>query len=407
MNKKTKVVAVGSFVAALFAFAAHADTIQNKNGHVLEGRIIEESDKAVVMDVPHVGEVTVYRDEIQSITRGKGEEAVTETAPAPELVAPAEAPKPQRDLSSYERPLIPFDDRKWKVGYQNAVNNMLITEFVLEGETVENWTELVTVQLFIGLETATPEAMVSTSKKILEETCKSPYWKELKKGENDILYEWSIKGCSSGPDQSELSRVIRGKDGMHVIHYAIKKVPMPKDKRARWIEALTKTEIVKDAQAMTAAIDSKGTPQARANAKGNRGVALIQQGDLDGGLALIKEATKLDPTNPGWHLNYASFLGMKAVRSANAKEKISLSDETIRELEEAIKYFDKKKDQEVIAHCYFLLGDINFYGKDNLKEAKKNYEKSFDYSPNNAEARDGITRWFNEWQKRGEKKEDQ
>ena len=44
----------------------------------------------------------------------------------------------------------------YKVGFSDKKPNMLMTEFVPAKETVENWTEMVTVQVFFGLK-ATPQ----------------------------------------------------------------------------------------------------------------------------------------------------------------------------------------------------------------------------------------------------------
>ena len=44
----------------------------------------------------------------------------------------------------------------YKVGFSDKKPDMLMTEFVPAKETVENWTEMVTVQVFFGLK-ATPQ----------------------------------------------------------------------------------------------------------------------------------------------------------------------------------------------------------------------------------------------------------
>ena len=41
----------------------------------------------------------------------------------------------------------------FKVGFQDKKNNMQMTEMVPANETVEDWTEMVTVQIFFGLKT--------------------------------------------------------------------------------------------------------------------------------------------------------------------------------------------------------------------------------------------------------------
>ena len=45
----------------------------------------------------------------------------------------------------------------YKVDFQQRKGNMLMTEMVPVNESVNNWTEMVTVQIFYGLKNVTPE----------------------------------------------------------------------------------------------------------------------------------------------------------------------------------------------------------------------------------------------------------
>ena len=46
-----------------------------------------------------------------------------------------------------------MDDREWQVGYEDGNDRQSLVEFVLPGETVNNWTELYTLQVFHGVGT--------------------------------------------------------------------------------------------------------------------------------------------------------------------------------------------------------------------------------------------------------------
>jgi len=63
---RAAIVAAGA--AAAFNSAVLGDIIQLKNGNALEGKIIEETDDSVVLDMP-AGKVTVSRDDIAGIER--------------------------------------------------------------------------------------------------------------------------------------------------------------------------------------------------------------------------------------------------------------------------------------------------------------------------------------------------
>ena len=53
----------------------------------------------------------------------------------------------------------------YKVGFTDKKPNMLMTEFVPAKETVENWTEMVTVQVFFGLKTTPQQFMDDMDKR--------------------------------------------------------------------------------------------------------------------------------------------------------------------------------------------------------------------------------------------------
>ena len=60
-----------------------------------------------------------------------------------------------------ERPKLYFDDRNWEIGYQASNHISSLIEYVLKGETVHNWSELVSVGSLFGLqEKITPDEFV-------------------------------------------------------------------------------------------------------------------------------------------------------------------------------------------------------------------------------------------------------
>jgi hypothetical protein len=143
----------------------------------------------------------------------------------------------------YDSPDLTFDGRPWKVGFENAAEEGFIREFVLEGQTVENWSELVTVQLFLMDNKVKPETFSNRAKQLIQKTCPNCVWNELSRTSTSMIYEWSVRACKGQPDQSELARVIIGRDGVYVLHYAVKKVPMPASNRKFWLDSLGKVKI--------------------------------------------------------------------------------------------------------------------------------------------------------------------
>ena len=139
-----------------------------------------------------------------------------------------------------EKVAVHFDSRKWKLGWSAPPSaSMLMQEFVLDGETVENWTELVTVQFFPGMQKiVSQEVFIAGQKLQLLKLCPSLVWNNIRVSDRDSMYEWSVKGCSGIKDQSEIARVARTDEGIHVWHYAVKKEEIPIATREEWIKNL-------------------------------------------------------------------------------------------------------------------------------------------------------------------------
>lgn len=135
---------------------------------------------------------------------------------------------------------VQFDEREWETGYTAEDGTKGITELVLKGETVNAWTELVTIQAFFGLqERATPQMYMNEMIDALKKACPSAKWDLIRKGDNDVLFDWEIAQCPGQEDQYEVDRVLAGAKALYVVHYATKKVPVGADTREKWIRLLS------------------------------------------------------------------------------------------------------------------------------------------------------------------------
>ena len=146
-----------------------------------------------------------------------------------------------------ERAELQFDDRKWKLRFQGSRGASIITEYTLEGESIENWTELLTAQLLTSVpKRAKAEDFVKTGEtKLRNITSGKLEWNVISTSPNDVMYEWSLVKDHLRADEQEIMRVIKGADGIHIIHYATHKVPMTRDARQKWIGILKAAKIVK------------------------------------------------------------------------------------------------------------------------------------------------------------------
>lgn len=127
----------------------------------------------------------------------------------------------------------------WKVGNHREIpKEVVITEFIREGDDIDNWKELLTVQMFTKTrKDGSPEDWLNKQKAIREQTCPgSTQWNVIDKSESSILYEWRAKPCLGWPDQHEIARIFDGRYTRFFMHY-VRKVPeLPAETRTEWIK---------------------------------------------------------------------------------------------------------------------------------------------------------------------------
>jgi len=139
-----------------------------------------------------------------------------------------------------------FDDRPWKLGWSRNQEGAVYEEYVLDGETVENWSELVTIQFFPGLnKKMSPDAFEARQKADLSSVCPSLNWESIYQSEDERIWKWNITGCLGQPDQAEIARLKKTDEGFHIWHYAIKKSSILPEKERIWLEKLRAIEIIK------------------------------------------------------------------------------------------------------------------------------------------------------------------
>lgn len=137
-----------------------------------------------------------------------------------------------------------FDDRVWEKGFENASDGEMIIEYTLKGETVHDWTELVTVQKF----PATPMTPLQFYKNFIasfqaagnKEGFNS---KIIEKGRSGIFFEWTIaKGPSA---EHEWLRLLKTPQATWVLKYTTKKLNEVDKVRPIWEKILNEAKLAK------------------------------------------------------------------------------------------------------------------------------------------------------------------
>lgn len=131
----------------------------------------------------------------------------------------------------------------------------------------------------------------------------------------------------------------------------------------------------------------RGTSGDKANKIERDGLQLIEKGDYERGLKKMFHALKLDPNNPIRYMNIGSIFFNIGNTSYNAGDR----DSARKTLSEAMSFFVKatelfSPDQSTPrTHCFYLLGQINYYSFDRLK-AEEWYRKAVAVDANHQHA---------------------
>jgi len=135
-----------------------------------------------------------------------------------------------------------FDGRGWTVGNHERNAAQSLTEYVLPGQTVDAWKELVTSTVF--LRPVPIDALIDQIHRSMSQGCPSLIWKVVQQDQKTAVFEWRGSGCGGFEPQNELDRLSLEKDGLYRLAYAIKvKGPLPAAKRTQWLAILNQTPL--------------------------------------------------------------------------------------------------------------------------------------------------------------------
>ena len=135
--------------------------------------------------------------------------------------------------------------KEWKVVQNAQTRTYTILEFVRNGDTIDTWNELVTVQNFRKSHAyRSPVETFNELKATREKECPGvTQWNVIDSTERSIVYEWHAKNCLGQPEQHELARILYGEHNVFFLHYAAKVHELKLDTRAEWIKKLQAVSI--------------------------------------------------------------------------------------------------------------------------------------------------------------------
>src|SRR5262249_10340799 len=118
----------------------------------------------------------------------------------------------------------------FKVGFQDSRNGVSIQEWVPQGETVQNWSEMVTVQLFRSRRDLEPRAMIDTIQQGSLKACTSSTPAAIVVVQANgyesatMVLRCPLNGETGRPETTAF-RAIRGRDSFYMVQRAVRCVP--------------------------------------------------------------------------------------------------------------------------------------------------------------------------------------
>lgn len=135
----------------------------------------------------------------------------------------------------------------FKVDYQAEQNNQTITEMVPAGESVEDWTTMVTVQVYLGEKNITPSQAQDNLTQTWFNACQNsetyPVADGAENGYSFVL--WQLY-CPLNPATQKVEytymKAIRGNDSFYLVQVAFRYEPTDED-ITKWMKYLKEVQV--------------------------------------------------------------------------------------------------------------------------------------------------------------------
>lgn len=139
-----------------------------------------------------------------------------------------------------------IDPDSWEVGFQKdfGAGKGYIREFVPKGESINNWSRLVSIE-FLEDETRTLDEYVVAFQQMRQAQCPGTEFEILGQEEYSITYQVSFPACMGHEMQSEITRIYAGLDGLHRLSYAEKTAELTETTVNKWLFEFSQSYIVK------------------------------------------------------------------------------------------------------------------------------------------------------------------
>jgi len=135
----------------------------------------------------------------------------------------------------------------FKVDYESKQDNIVINEMVPQNESVNDWTTMVTVQIFLGETNTTPEQYQETMTQSWSNACQgSEYYPVADGAENGYNFVlWQLY-CPINPSTQKVEftymKAIQGNDSFYLVQVAFRHEPSDEE-ITQWIQYLKRVQV--------------------------------------------------------------------------------------------------------------------------------------------------------------------
>lgn len=143
---------------------------------------------------------------------------------------------------TYEKQNVQFDNRPWKPAWGQKTNAITTVEYIPVGDSIDQWKELITTQFLPGLKEVTPAEFKKRFIANLDKSGITYTINTIEEKPEQLIFEFKVT-VPVNLQQDEIQKITQGKDGLYILHYAIKKSDMSKENRQKWINNLKKSTL--------------------------------------------------------------------------------------------------------------------------------------------------------------------
>ena len=139
---------------------------------------------------------------------------------------------------NYDRVKVAFDQRSWVPAWGKNGPDMVTVEYVVKGDDINSWDELITSQYMPGAQNrTTPSEFANRVMQGLKQQVPGVKTTVLESSPKEVIFEFKIDQPKAMA-QHEVQRAFWKDDGIYVVHYVIKKPDMGTAAKTAWVSRL-------------------------------------------------------------------------------------------------------------------------------------------------------------------------